>query len=193
MVGFLVADSTPERYGRLIDYRMPQGKLVDGTEQVGQRIEQDAEISQQLSLWRGDGSDVIKGDLLVVPIEESLIYFQPIYLEEEGGAFPEFRRVAVVYKDRVQWDDTLAGALQLIFGDAENGDQPPVDQPPSSDVSTLEELIAEADVAFSNADDALRSGDLAEYQRWVDEAQRILDEIATVVNGSTGASAFHVG
>jgi len=60
MVGFLVADSTPGRYGRLIDYRMPQGKLVDGTEQVGQRIEQDAEISQQLSLWRGDGSDVIK-------------------------------------------------------------------------------------------------------------------------------------
>ncbi|MGB7858923.1 MAG: UPF0182 family protein [Acidimicrobiia bacterium] len=116
MVGFLVADSTPNRYGRLIDYRMPQGVLVDGTEQVGQRIEQDAEISQQLSLWRGDGSTVIKGDLLVVPIEDSVIYFQPIYLEEEGGAFPEFRRVAVVYSDRVEWSETLDGALELVFG-----------------------------------------------------------------------------
>ncbi|MGH8946511.1 MAG: UPF0182 family protein, partial [Acidimicrobiia bacterium] len=107
MVSFMVADSTPGRFGRLIDFRMPQGELVDGTEQAGQRIEQDAEISQQLSLWRGEGSDVIKGDLLVVPIEDSLLYFQPIFLEEAGGSFPEFRRVAVVYADKVEWADSL--------------------------------------------------------------------------------------
>ncbi len=197
MVSFLVADSTPGRYGRLIDYRMPSGELVDGAEQAGQRIEQDADISQQLSLWRGDGSDVIKGDMLVVPIEESVVYLQPIFLEEEGGAFPEFRRVAVVYSDRVEWADSLDGALDLVFGpspgggdgdgDGDGGETPP---PPSGD-STLEELIAEAEQAFDNADAALRTGNLAEYQTWVDEAQRILDEIADLVNSTTSAGRLH--
>ena len=201
MVGFLVADSTPGRYGRLIDYRMPQGKLVDGTEQVGQRIEQDAEISQQLSLWRGDGSTVIKGDLLVVPIEDSVIYFQPIYLEEQGGAFPEFRRVAVVYSDRVEWSDTLDGALELVFGTAAGGgggggetadDDGGTVDPPTGD-ETIEELVAEATTAFENANNALAQGDLADYQRWIDEAERILIEIERLVSQSTDASALHVG
>jgi uncharacterized protein len=180
MVAFLVADSTPGSYGRLIDFRMPQGELVDGAEQAGQRIEQDADIAQQLSLWRGEGSTVIKGDLLVVPIEDSVVYFQPIFLEETGGAFPEFRRVAVVYADRVEWADTLVGALELVFGapddggdDGDGGDPAPV--------GTIDELLAEAETAFANADAALRSGDLAGYQQWVDEAERILDEIADLL------------
>jgi uncharacterized protein len=184
MVAFLVADSTPGSYGRLIDFRMPQGELVDGAEQAGQRIEQDADIAQQLSLWRGEGSTVIKGDLLVVPIEDSVVYFQPIFLEETGGAFPEFRRVAVVYADRVEWADTLVGALELVFGapedgegdgdDGDGGDPPPV--------GSIEELLAEAEAAFANADGALRAGDLAGYQEWVDEAERILDDIADLLN-----------
>jgi len=192
MVGFLVADSTPEQYGRLIDFRMPQGELVDGTEQVGQRIEQDAEISETLSLWRGDGSKVIKGDLFVVPIEESVLYFQPIYLEEEGGAFPEFRRVAVVFGDRVEWAESLDAALELVFGPADiDGDETVEPPDVGGDDSTLGELIAEADAAFANANAALQSGDLAGYQTWVDEAARILDEIAALVNETTDASALH--
>ncbi|MFZ0012514.1 MAG: UPF0182 family protein, partial [Acidimicrobiia bacterium] len=192
MVAFLVADSTPGNYGRLIDFRMPQGELVDGAEQAGQRIEQDADIAQQLSLWRGEGSDVIKGDLLIVPIEDSVVYLQPIFLEEENGAFPEFRRVAVVYSDRVEWADSLDGALNLVFGTADggsgegegegDGDGGTVD--PGTE-ATIEELIGEAEAAFDAADAALRSGDLAGYQRWVQEAQRILDEIADIVNADS--------
>jgi len=189
MVGFLVADSTPGRYGRLIDYRMPQGELVDGTEQVGQRIEQDADISEQLSLWRGDGSVVIKGDLFIVPIEDSVLYFQPIYLEEEGGAFPEFRRVAVVYGDKVRWDDTLEGALALVFGEPDGSGGPT--EPGEPGDSTLNELIESANEAFAEADAALRRGDLAEYQQWVEEAERILGEIESIVNEAASASAFH--
>ncbi|HEU4894411.1 MAG TPA: UPF0182 family protein, partial [Acidimicrobiia bacterium] len=186
MVAFLVADSTPGSYGRLIDFRMPQGELVDGAEQAGQRIEQDADIAQQLSLWRGEGSTVIKGDLLVVPIEDSVVYFQPIFLEETGGAFPEFRRVAVVYADRVEWADTLVGALELVFGapEGEDGGDGGVDgdggDPPPS--GTIDELIAEAEAAFANADTALREGDLAGYQEWVDEAERVLEEIADLLS-----------
>ncbi|HEX9866139.1 MAG TPA: UPF0182 family protein [Acidimicrobiia bacterium] len=185
MVAFLVADSTPGKYGRLIDFRMPQGKLVDGAEQAGQRIEQDADIAEQLSLWRGGGSDVTKGDMLVVPIENALVYFQPIFLEEEGGAFPEFRRVAVVYSDKVEWADTLDGALEKVFGIGDGEEEP---EEPSDGLATVEELIAEAEAAFANADTALRAGDLAGYQRWVEEAQRILGEIADLLEAEANAS-----
>ncbi|MCI0426006.1 MAG: UPF0182 family protein [Actinobacteria bacterium] len=184
MVSFLVADSTPARYGRMVDFRMPQGELVDGAGQVGQRIEQDAEISAQLSLWRGSGSEVIKGDLLVVPIEESVIYFQPIYLEEAGGAFPEFRRVAVVYGDRVEWAETLDSALALVF----DGDGPPSGPEPPVDGSTLEELVAEATAAFDRANLALSQGDLAGYQQWIEEAERLLGEIQELLGSGTEAS-----
>lgn len=190
MVGFLVADSTPGRYGRLIELRMPQGRLVDGTEQAGQRIEQDAEISQQLSLWRGEGSDVIKGDMLVVPVEESVLYFQPIFLEEEGGAFPEFRRIAVVYSDRVEWADSIDGALELVFGESSvDGDGDGEGEPPPTGDRTIEVLVAEANTAFANANAALRRGDLAEYQRWVEEAERILAEITSLLSQDTGTDA----
>ncbi len=199
MVSFLVADSTPGRYGRLIDFRMPEGVLVDGAEQAGQRIEQDAEIAQQLSLWRGEGSDVIKGDLLIVPIEDAVVYFQPIFLEEENGAFPEFRRVAVVYSDQVEWADTLDGALELVFGGTDSGQDGGGDTggdggqvEPGGGDATMEELIREAEDAFANAEAALRAGDLAAYQQWVEEARRILEELANLV-GSTepNASAAH--
>lgn len=201
MVGFLVADSTPGQYGRLIDFRMPQGKLVDGAEQAGQRIEQDADIAQQLSLWRGEGSNVIKGDLLVVPIEDSVIYLQPFFLEEQGGAFPEFRRVAVVYADRVEWASSLDGALELVFGSVEDGEvvEPPEptdpdDAPDPADpgtVATIDELLAQADSAFTRAEAALRNGDLAAYQDAVNEARRILSEIADLLASGESPDAFH--
>ncbi len=197
MVSFMVADSTPGSYGRLLDYRMPSGVLVDGTEQVGQRIEQDAEISEQLSLWRGDGSKVIKGDLYVVPIEDSVIYFQPIYLEEEGGAFPEFRRVAVVYSDRVEWAESLDAALELVFGpvtggsgegSTDGGDGEPTE--PSDGDATVGELLERAKTAFDNANAALAQGDLAGYQRWINEAEAALLELDSILDGSTSASAL---
>lgn len=180
MVSFLVADSTPGRYGRLIDFRMPPGGFVDGVGQVGQRIEQDPEIAQQLSLWDSAGSRVIKGDLLVVPIEESVIYFQPIYLEEAGGAFPEFRRVVVVFGERIEWASTMDQALELVFGPGQGPGPGPGPGQPGSDV---QQLVAEALQAFANAEAALTRGDLAEYQRWmgiargkVQEIQELLDD-----------------
>ncbi|HLF42398.1 MAG TPA: UPF0182 family protein [Acidimicrobiia bacterium] len=190
MASFLVADSTPGRYGRLIDFRMPQGELVDGTEQVGQRIEQDAEISQQFTLWDSTGSTVIKGDMLVVPIEDSLMYVQPIFLEAEEGGFPEFRRVIVVYGDQVEWAETLDGALGLVFG-GETGE--PVEEPTTPDGTTIKQLLDQAAAAFDNADDALRAGDLSGYQRWVDEAKRLLDEARSLVEGAVEAGRGSTG
>jgi uncharacterized membrane protein (UPF0182 family) len=184
MSGFLVADSTPGTYGRLIDFRMPQGELVDGTEQVGQRIEQDAEISQQFTLWDSIGSEVIKGDLLVVPIEESVLYIQPIFLQAEGGGFPEFRRVAVVYGERVEWADTLDGALSLVFDAPIGGEDPDEVDDEIPDAETVAGLVEQATEAFANADAALAAGDLAGYQRWVNEAERLIGEIEIILSES---------
>ncbi|HSJ82791.1 MAG TPA: UPF0182 family protein [Acidimicrobiia bacterium] len=197
MSSFLVADSTPGRYGRLIDFRMPQGELVDGTEQVGQRIDQDAEISEQFTLWSNQGSRVIKGDLLVVPIEDSIVYVMPIFLEAQGGGIPEFRRVIVVYGDKVEWAQTLDATLELVFGEgtgaAEDPDEP--DQPlePTPGGETVAELLEQAAAAFAQADQALTDGDLSEYQRWIDEAERLIEEAQDVIAGSVEAMAGRLG
>jgi uncharacterized membrane protein (UPF0182 family) len=187
MSAFLVADSSPGRYGRLIDFRMPQGELVDGTEQVGQRIDQDAEISEQFTLWDNQGSQVIKGDLLVVPIVDSLLYIQPIFLEAEGGGIPEFRRVIVVYGDQVEWAETLDATLQLVFGEGTGAE--PAEPPSTPDGETVSELLNEAAAAFQQAEDALSAGDLAEYQRWVDEAKRLIEEARSILEDAVEARA----
>jgi hypothetical protein len=185
MSAFLIADSSPERYGRLIDYRMPSGSLVEGTGQVGNRIDQDDEISQQFTLWRGQGSSVVLGDMLVVPVDESVLYVQPVYLEAEQGGLPEFRRVVVVYGDDIEWDSTLDGALAKIFDsadvaepvpDEEESAEPEPDEPgePVTD-GNLQELLAEASKAFDQANEALRRGDLAEYQRLIDRAAQLVE------------------
>ena len=189
MSAFLVADSTPGRYGRLVDFRMPQGQTVDGTEQVGQRIDQDAEISSQFTLWDNQGSVVIKGDMLVVPIEDSIVYIQPIFLEAEGGGIPEFRRVIVVYRDQVEWAETLDGALELVFGDGvgEEPTEPGEPTEPTPDGGTVGELLEQAAAAFAAADEALTQGDLAEYQRLIDEAERLVDEAQAILAESVEA------
>ncbi|MCQ3804627.1 MAG: UPF0182 family protein [bacterium] len=186
MSAFLIADSSPERYGRLIDYRMPQGSLVEGTGQVGNRIDQDDEISQQFTLWRGQGSSVVLGDMLVVPVDESVLYVQPVYLEAEQGGLPEFRRVVVVHGDDIEWDDTLDGALAKIFGTDDSPAPPPEedDQGAASPTgeeqaplpSTVQELLSDASDAFDQANEALRSGNLAEYQRLVDRAAQLIQQ-----------------
>ena len=195
MSAFLVADSTPGRYGRLIDFRMPQGELVDGTEQVGQRIDQDGDISEQFTLWDNQGSRVIKGDLLVVPIENSLLYIMPIFLEAEGGGIPEFRRVIVVYGDQVEWAQTLDAALEQVFGEGtgEEPTDPAAPEEPTPGGETVAELLEQAAAAFARADQALTAGDLAEYQRWVDEAERLIAEAQDVLAGSVEAGAGSIG
>jgi hypothetical protein len=182
MSSFLAGDATPGRYGRLIDYRLPTGSLVEGTGQVGDRINQDAEIAQQLTLWDQEGSNVLFGDMLVVPIEESLLYVMPVYLAAQaGGGLPEFRRVIVVFGDRIRWDSTLDGALDQVFGDAEAPPVDPGELPATPDGTTVDELLAEASAKFDEARDALRSGDLAEYQRLFEEAEELVDRALAVL------------
>jgi hypothetical protein len=114
---WMVARSDDPYYGRLVVYRFPKDRLVYGPKQISARINQDTEISRQISLWDQRGSQVIQGTLLVIPIENSLIYVQPLYLRAETGKIPELKRVIVAYENRIAMEETLDAALSKIFGD----------------------------------------------------------------------------
>ncbi|MEC7640872.1 MAG: UPF0182 family protein, partial [Nitrospinota bacterium] len=114
---WMVARSDGEHYGKLEVYTFPKQSLVYGPNQIVARINQDAEVSRQISLWDQRGSSVIQGNLLVIPIEESLIYVRPLYLRADAGKIPELKRVIVGYEDQIAMEPTLGQALQKIFHD----------------------------------------------------------------------------
>lgn len=113
---WIVARNDGENYGKLLVYRFPKDKLVFGPKQIIGRINQDSEISQQISLWSQGGSQVIQGPLLVIPIEESLLYVRPLYLKADTGKIPELKRVVVAYENKIAMEATLEEGLSKIFG-----------------------------------------------------------------------------
>ncbi len=117
---WMAARSDGEAYGKMVVYRFPKDRLVYGPKQIVARINQDTEISRQVSLWDQRGSQVIQGTLLVIPVESSLIYVQPLYLRAESGKIPELKRVIVAYENKIAMEETLERALARIFG--EGGD-----------------------------------------------------------------------
>ncbi len=124
MIAWLAARSDAPNYGKLLLYEFPKGRLVFGPRQVEARIDQDAFISQQISLWSQAGSQVIRGSLLAIPIEESLLYVQPLYLAAERGRLPELKRVITAYGNRIAMDETLEASLQQLFGARPTGTEP---------------------------------------------------------------------
>jgi uncharacterized membrane protein (UPF0182 family) len=116
MRAWLAARSDPPHYGKLTALDFPKAKLIYGPKQIDARIDQDAFISQQLSLWGQRGSQVIRGSLLAIPIEKSLLYVQPLYLAAEKGSLPELKRVLVAFGNQIAMEETLEQSLQRIFG-----------------------------------------------------------------------------
>ena len=116
LASWMVARNDGEKYGELLVYRFPKQSLVFGPRQIMNRINQDTEISRQVTLWDQSGSEVIKGELLVIPIEESLIYVQPLYTRARGGTIPEMKRVIVAYQNHVVMEETLEQGLARLFG-----------------------------------------------------------------------------
>lgn len=170
---------------------------MDGPGQVGARINQNPDISREFTLLGQEGSEVIQGNMLVVPIGESILYVQPIYISAltdgaAGGsdiaALPEFKKVVVVFGDRIVMRDTLAQALSAVFGDAptvDDGTTPPDDGNLPEDVTeAVAELLNRADAAFARADIALRSADLATFQAEVAEAQRLLEQARALLEAA---------
>lgn len=117
MISWLAARSDDESYGKLVLYQFPKQKLIYGPRQIEARIDQDPEISEQITLWSQAGSRVVRGNLLVIPIGDSLMYVEPLYLQAETGQLPELKRVIVSYENRLAMRKTLGEALRAVFGE----------------------------------------------------------------------------
>jgi len=164
MIAWMAARNDPGHYGELVVYELPKQELVFGPLQVEGRIDQEPEISQQFSLWDQRGSRVIRGNLLVIPINDSFVYVEPIYLLSDTSALPELKRVIVVYGKRVVMEPTLAGALRAVFaappspvGAATGG------VPPGGTPATQGPALGAARRLFDRAEDALRRGDWVQF------------------------------
>ena len=128
MIAWVAARMDEPNYGATRIYRFPAETTIFGPAQIEARIDQDPAISQQLTLWRNSGSNVIRGNLIVVPITDSILYLQPVYLQSTGSAFPEFRRIVVASPREVVWAETLASALDQLL-EAEGGTAGPSPTP----------------------------------------------------------------
>jgi uncharacterized protein len=181
---FLVAKSDPDDYGRIEAFVMPRDRQVDGPAIVNARINQEPEISELITLLSRAGSEVLLGNLVIIPIERSLIYVRPLYVQATGAnAVPELKKVIVTFGNRIAIRDTLQEALVAVFGDApetrEEG--PAVPGPPGTPgapVGLSEEarrLFDQAARAFADADAALRNGDPVGYTTKVQEGRALFD------------------
>jgi uncharacterized membrane protein (UPF0182 family) len=175
LAAWLVARSDGEHYGKLRVFEFPKQKLVYGPRQVVARISQDQTISPQITLWNQQGSQVIWGTLMVIPVEESLIYVRPLYLRAQGGRIPELTRVIVAYEDRIVMEETLDESLARLFGTAPEPaapsegevvrapDTPAGQSPPAAAADAGSALAAQARTHYERAIAAQRAGDWAKY------------------------------
>jgi uncharacterized membrane protein (UPF0182 family) len=174
MIAWLAARCDEPDYGKLIVYEFPKEKLVYGPFQIEALINQNTYISQQLSLWNQMGSRVIRGNLLVIPIENSILYVSPLYLRAEQGQLPELKRVIAAYGDHVVMEETLTEALSALFPE---GAAPA----PSTAVKAAPLAGPTADRArqaldhYNRAIERLRSGDWAGFGAELDAMRGLLE------------------
>lgn len=171
---WMVARNDGENYGKLLVYRFGKQKLVFGPRQIIARINQDAEISRQITLWDQRGSQVIQGPLLVIPIEESLLYVRPLYLRAEVGKIPELKRVIVAHENKIAMEETLEVGLAKIFGtEVAFPRQPTIRELPTTD----KDLISRANEHYQAALRAQKEGDWARYGEEIRRLGEILNQL----------------
>ncbi|HPX70782.1 MAG TPA: UPF0182 family protein, partial [Bacillota bacterium] len=202
LTGILMARSDGDHYGQIVLYRMPKDRIIYGPEQIEAQINQNAEISKEFSLWNNSGSSYSRGNMFVIPVENSLLYVEPVYLEASSGSLPEVKRVIVYYGDKVAYEPTLAECLNVLFG---YGAGDPLNTPfpiesgrlaaealaaglpaggweqsgedgPAGD--SLQELAAKAAELYDKAVEAQKSGDWAAYGRWLKQLGDVIAEMA---------------
>ena len=192
LAAWLVARSDGAHYGKMLAFEFPKQKLVFGPRQVVARISQDQVISPQITLWNQQGSQVIWGTLMVIPIEESLIYVRPLYLRASGGRIPELTRVIVAYENRIVMQETLEEGLAELFGGKSSPSSPSTTtaapsatpapaaaSPPSSASAGLAALAAEAQSHYERAVAAQKSGDWATYGEELRQLGQVLERMRT--------------
>ena len=179
MRAWLAARSDPPHYGKLVALDFPKAKLVYGPKQIDARIDQDTIISQQLSLWNQRGSQVLRGSLLAIPIDKSLLYVQALYLVAEQGGLPELKRVIVAFGNQIVMEETLEQGLQRIFSGKA------VSVPTPSAAPSLEVEKDQIDPArqaldhFQRAQEFLRQGNWAGYGEELKRVEALLRQMQT--------------
>lgn len=187
LTGLLVARNDGDNYGKLVLYQMPKSKIVYGPMQVEAQIDQNTEISKEFSLWSSAGSSYSRGNMFVVPIEDSLLYIEPVYLEATNSSIPEVKRVIVAYGDQIAYEATLADALNSLFGEGSAHESPGSEEASGdtdtsaggSDASLSQtEIVSRAQEAFDNAQKAQKDGDWAKYGEYLKELEKYLNMLS---------------
>ena len=188
LASWMVARNDGEHYGELVVYRFPKQSLVFGPTQIVNRINQDTEIARQIALWDQGGSQVIRGNLLVIPIEESLIYVMPLYLRASGGRIPELKRVVVAYLNRVVMEETLEAGLARMFGPGAGRAPERVAAAPGAAVTPAAnaraaDLARRANESYRRALDAQRAGDWTRYGEELARLEDVLRQLQAALGG----------
>jgi len=182
-IGWLAARSDGENYGKLLVYLFPKEKLVYGPSQVENRIGQDTVITEQLALWGRGGSQVIRGNLLLIPLGKSILYVEPVFLQAEAGGLPQMKRVIVVAGQQIAMELTLAESLTAIFG----AEAPPIEvvvippappEPEEPVTAEIANLIEEAQLHYNQAQQYLKAGDWAGYGEELAALKTVLNQLA---------------
>ncbi|MCK5250974.1 MAG: UPF0182 family protein, partial [Spirochaetaceae bacterium] len=179
MISWVAAMCDPENYGKIIEYQFPKEKLIFGPMQIESRIDQNTEISQLFTLWGQKGSTVIRGNLLVYPVKDSLFYVEPIYLQSEQSELPELKRVIVAYQNKIGVGLDLKGALNQIFGGTivQTPTSVPAESTGQLQDLNIQELINKAVDDFNAAQEKLRAGDFTGYGDYINRLQETLDSL----------------
>ena len=189
LASWMVARSDGDQYGQMLVFQFPKQKVVFGPRQIVARINQDQAISPQITLWNQQGSEVLQGTLLIIPIEESLLYIRPLYLRAAGGRIPELKRVIVAHQNQIVMENTLDLALNRLFpadsaggeypADTVDGTGPPAGGPVISEPAQLptDDLSTRALDHYRRALQAQRKGSWALYGEEVRRLGEVLEEI----------------
>ncbi|MDR3751928.1 MAG: UPF0182 family protein [Terracidiphilus sp.] len=184
LIGWIAGRSDGDHYGTSVVYDFPKTKLVDGPQQIEARIDQNAQLSGQLTLWNQQGSHVHRGSLLVIPCGKALLYAEPIYLQSNNSPMPELRLVVLALQDRLAYAPTFEAALASLFGSesstltaTEAQQATPQTIGAVKPATDLNSLIAQAGRDFSDYQRLTSSGKLAEAGQKLDDLKRVLDQL----------------
>ena len=167
MISWLAARSDKENYGKLLVYKFPKEKLVYGPSQIEAKFDQDSEISQELTLWSQQGSKVIRGNLLVIPIGDSLLYVEPLYMQAEKGQLPQMKRVLISDGERVVMEKDLESGLKVLFGKKIS----------KKETKSEQDLLTEAQGYYKNILKAMSENDWILFGKNFDKLGEILEEL----------------
>ncbi len=182
LAAWMVARSDGNNYGQLVVFQLPKETVIFGPRQIAARISQDQVIAPQITLWNQQGSEVIQGALLVIPIEESLVYIRPLYLRAANGRIPELKRVVVAYQNRIVMEETLDAALARLFPAAGARESIVATERPVRTVEpaasrAVGELAAQAQRHYERALQAQREGDWAQYGEEIERLGEVLQRM----------------